>query len=126
MEMAEDKVRKLLKIAKEPISMETPIGDGEDSNLGDFIEDTAAEHARLGDCRVAARNRARRAEPAHAARGQGAAHAGIDLSTDHTLEKVGKQFDVTRERIRQVEAKALRKLRHPSRSEQLRSFLSED
>ncbi len=125
MEMPEDKVRKVLKIAKEPISMETPIGDDEDSHLGDFIEDANIE------------------SPVEAAAGVGLSEAtreilasltpreakvlrmrfGIDMNTDHTLEEVGKQFDVTRERIRQIEAKALRKLRHPTRSEQLRSFL---
>jgi RNA polymerase primary sigma factor len=128
MEMPEDKVRKVLKIAKEPISMETPIGDDEDSHLGDFIEDQAVS------------------SPLDSATGEGlreATHSvlagltpreakvlrmrfGIDMNTDHTLEEVGKQFDVTRERIRQIEAKALRKLRHPTRSEQLRSFLLED
>ena len=127
MEMPEDKVRKVLKIAKEPISMETPIGDDEDSHLGDFIED-ATIHS-----------------PVDAATGQGLQEAtkevlagltareakvlrmrfGIDMNTDHTLEEVGKQFDVTRERIRQIEAKALRKLRHPTRSDYLRSFLDE-
>ena len=125
MEMPEDKVRKVLKIAKEPISMETPIGDDEDSHLGDFIEDISV------------------LSPVDSATGEGLKEAtrevlgsltpreakvlrmrfGIDLNTDHTLEEVGKQFDVTRERIRQIEAKALRKLRHPNRSEQLRSFL---
>ncbi|MEM9533211.1 MAG: RNA polymerase sigma factor RpoD [Pseudomonadota bacterium] len=125
MEMPEDKIRKVLKIAKEPISMETPIGDDEDSHLGDFIED------------------ANIASPVESATGSGLSGTvrdvlsgltpreakvlrmrfGIDMNTDHTLEEVGKQFDVTRERIRQIEAKALRKLRHPSRSEQLRSFL---
>jgi RNA polymerase primary sigma factor len=125
MDMPEDKVRKVLKIAKEPISMETPIGDDEDSHLGDFIEDTSID------------------SPVDSAAGAGLREAtqhvlagltpreakvlrmrfGIDMNTDHTLEEVGKQFDVTRERIRQIEAKALRKLRHPSRSEQLRSFL---
>ncbi|MEM7282097.1 MAG: RNA polymerase sigma factor RpoD [Pseudomonadota bacterium] len=128
MEMPEDKVRKVLKIAKEPISMETPIGDDEDSHLGDFIEDQSVE------------------SPIESATGEGLKETthgvlagltpreakvlrmrfGIDMNTDHTLEEVGKQFDVTRERIRQIEAKALRKLRHPSRSEQLRSFLLED
>jgi len=128
MEMPEDKIRKVLKIAKEPISMETPIGDDEDSHLGDFIEDTSIE------------------SPVEAATGTGLHETvrdvlggltpreakvlrmrfGIDMNTDHTLEEVGKQFDVTRERIRQIEAKALRKLRHPSRSEQLRSFLDID
>ncbi|WP_101758225.1 RNA polymerase sigma factor RpoD [Oceanicoccus sp. KOV_DT_Chl] len=127
MDMPEDKVRKVLKIAKEPISMETPIGDDEDSHLGDFIEDTTI------------------AQPVDSATGQGLQEAtkdvlggltareakvlrmrfGIDMNTDHTLEEVGKQFDVTRERIRQIEAKALRKLRHPSRSDHLRSFLDE-
>lgn len=125
MEMPEDKIRKVLKIAKEPISMETPIGDDEDSHLGDFIEDTAIR------------------SPVDSATGTGLQETvqevlagltpreakvlrmrfGISMNTDHTLEEVGKQFDVTRERIRQIEAKALRKLRHPSRSEQLRSFL---
>ncbi len=127
MDMPEDKVRKVLKIAKEPISMETPIGDDEDSHLGDFIEDTTI------------------ASPIEAATGEGLREAtrqvlagltareakvlrmrfGIEMATDHTLEEVGKQFDVTRERIRQIEAKALRKLRHPSRSDHLRSFLDE-
>ncbi|MFA7555314.1 MAG: RNA polymerase sigma factor RpoD [Spongiibacteraceae bacterium] len=127
MDMPEDKVRKVLKIAKEPISMETPIGDDEDSHLGDFIEDSTI------------------AQPIDSATGQGLQEAtkdvlsgltareakvlrmrfGIDMNTDHTLEEVGKQFDVTRERIRQIEAKALRKLRHPSRSDHLRSFLDE-
>ena len=127
MEMPEDKVRRVLKIAKEPISMETPIGDDEDSHLGDFIEDVT-----IGS-------------PVELATGEGLKEAtrdvlggltareakvlrmrfGIDMNTDHTLEEVGKQFDVTRERIRQIEAKALRKLRHPSRSEHLRSFLDE-
>ena len=128
MDMPEDKVRKVLKIAKEPISMETPIGDDEDSHLGDFIEDGSID------------------SPVDSASGAGLKEAtqgvlsgltpreakvlrmrfGIDMNTDHTLEEVGKQFDVTRERIRQIEAKALRKLRHPSRSDQLRSFLLED
>jgi RNA polymerase primary sigma factor len=127
MDMPEDKVRKVLKIAKEPISMETPIGDDEDSHLGDFIEDHTIN------------------SPVDAATGQGLQEAtkevlagltareakvlrmrfGIDMNTDHTLEEVGKQFDVTRERIRQIEAKALRKLRHPTRSDYLRSFLDE-
>jgi len=128
MEMPEDKVRKVLKIAKEPISMETPIGDDEDSHLGDFIEDPVA------------------ASPVESATNSGLKETtgdvlagltpreakvlrmrfGIDMNTDHTLEEVGKQFDVTRERIRQIEAKALRKLRHPTRSDQLRSFLLEE
>ena len=128
MDMPEDKVRKVLKIAKEPISTETPIGDDEDSNLGDFIEDHTIH------------------SPQDSATGQGLKESthtvlsgltpreakvlrmrfGIDMNTDHTLEEVGKQFDVTRERIRQIEAKALRKLRHPTRSDQLKSFLKED
>lgn len=127
MDMPEDKIRKVLKIAKEPISMETPIGDDEDSSLGDFIEDTTLS------------------SPVDSATGEGLCEAtrevlagltareakvlrmrfGINMNTDHTLEEVGKQFDVTRERIRQIEAKALRKLRHPSRSDHLRSFLDE-
>ncbi|MFT5082882.1 MAG: RNA polymerase primary sigma factor [Lentisphaeria bacterium] len=128
MEMPEDKVRKVLKIAKEPISMETPIGDDEDSHLGDFIEDISIT------------------SPVEAATSQGLQEStkavlagltareakvlrmrfGIDMNTDHTLEEVGKQFDVTRERIRQIEAKALRKLRHPSRSDHLRGFLDDN
>ena len=125
MEMPEDKVRKVLKIAKEPISMETPIGDDEDSHLGDFIEDSRVmspvEHATVASLRestqqILAGLTAREAKVLRM-------RFGIDMNTDHTLEEVGKQFDVTRERIRQIEAKALRKLRHPSRSEQLRSFL---
>ncbi len=125
MEMPEDKIRKVLKIAKEPISMETPIGDDEDSHLGDFIEDTnivspsdAATEIGLSETvrDVLAGLTPREAKVLRM-------RFGIDLTTDHTLEEVGKQFDVTRERIRQIEAKALRKLRHPSRSEQLRSFL---
>lgn len=127
MDLPEDKIRKVLKIAKEPISMETPIGDDEDSHLGDFIEDI------------------NQVSPIESATGSGLSEAtqkilntltpreakvlrmrfGINMNTDHTLEEVGKQFDVTRERIRQIEAKALRKLRHPSRSEQLRSFLED-
>ena len=127
MDMPEDKIRKVLKIAKEPISMETPIGDDEDSSLGDFIEDVTID------------------SPVDSATGEGLCEAtkevlagltareakvlrmrfGINMNTDHTLEEVGKQFDVTRERIRQIEAKALRKLRHPSRSDHLRSFLDE-
>ncbi len=128
MEMPEDKIRKVLKIAKEPISMETPIGDDEDSHLGDFIEDSGV------------------VSPVESATAEGLGEAtqnmlggltgreakvlrmrfGIDMNTDHTLEEVGKQFDVTRERIRQIEAKALRKLRHPSRSDRLRSFLDNE
>ncbi|QSA96627.1 RNA polymerase sigma factor RpoD [Methylococcus sp. EFPC2] len=128
MEMPEDKVRKVLKIAKEPISMETPIGDDEDSHLGDFIEDSRVmspvESATVAGLRETTQ---------HVLAGLTAREAkvlrmrfGIDMNTDHTLEEVGKQFDVTRERIRQIEAKALRKLRHPSRSEQLKSFLDLD
>ncbi|HSB95156.1 MAG TPA: RNA polymerase sigma factor RpoD [Spongiibacteraceae bacterium] len=127
MEMPEDKVRKVLKIAKEPISMETPIGDDEDSHLGDFIEDTTisspidaatGEGLREATRQVLAGLTAREAKVLRM-------RFGIDMNTDHTLEEVGKQFDVTRERIRQIEAKALRKLRHPSRSDHLRSFLDE-
>ncbi|MDD2660948.1 MAG: RNA polymerase sigma factor RpoD [Methylococcales bacterium] len=125
MEMPEDKVRKVLKIAKEPISMETPIGDDEDSHLGDFIEDakvlSPVEAATIAGLRESTQNvlaglTAREAKVLRM-------RFGINMNTDHTLEEVGKQFDVTRERIRQIEAKALRKLRHPSRSEQLRCFL---
>ncbi len=125
--MPEDKIRKVLKIAKEPISMETPIGDDEDSHLGDFIEDTtiiqpldSATGGSLKDATqdVLAGLTQREAKVLRM-------RFGIDMNTDHTLEEVGKQFDVTRERIRQIEAKALRKLRHPSRSEQLRSFLDD-
>ena len=125
MEMPEDKVRKVLKIAKEPISMETPVGDDEDSHLGDFIEDSSvvspvdaatAEGLREATREVLSTLTTREAKVLRM-------RFGIDMPTDHTLEEVGKQFDVTRERIRQIEAKALRKLRHPNRSEQLRSFL---
>lgn len=125
--MPEDKIRKVLKIAKEPISMETPIGDDEDSHLGDFIEDSTIvqpldsatnNNLKLATQDVLAGLTAREAKVLRM-------RFGIDMNTDHTLEEVGKQFDVTRERIRQIEAKALRKLRHPSRSEQLRSFLDE-
>ncbi|ALG67615.1 RNA polymerase sigma factor RpoD [Beggiatoa leptomitoformis] len=125
MEMPEDKIRKVLKIAKEPISMETPIGDDEDSHLGDFIEDTSIpaplESATFEGLRRATQEMLHSLTPREAKVLR--MRFGIDMSTDHTLEEVGKQFDVTRERIRQIEAKALRKLRHPSRSEQLRSFL---
>ena len=128
MEMPEDKVRKVLKIAKEPISMETPIGDDEDSHLGDFIEDqtvhspvdsATSEGLKETTHSVLAGLTPREAKVLRM-------RFGIDMNTDHTLEEVGKQFDVTRERIRQIEAKALRKLRHPTRSDQLRSFLLED
>jgi RNA polymerase primary sigma factor len=128
MELPEDKVRKVLKISKEPISMATPIGDDEDSNLGDFIEDTnvalpsdTATNAGLSEStrEILSSLTPREAKVLRM-------RFGIDMNTDHTLEEVGKQFDVTRERIRQIEAKALRKLRHPSRSEQLRSFIDAD
>ena len=128
MDMPEDKIRKVLKIAKEPISMETPIGDDEDSHLGDFIEDQGAaspidmatsEGLRESTQNMLAGLTAREAKVLRM-------RFGIDMNTDHTLEEVGKQFDVTRERIRQIEAKALRKLRHPTRSEKLRSFLDSD
>ena len=128
MEMPEDKVRKVLKIAKEPISMETPIGDDEDSHLGDFIEDAGVvspvDSATVEGLREATQDMlagltSREAKVLRM-------RFGIDMNTDHTLEEVGKQFDVTRERIRQIEAKALRKLRHPSRSEKLRSFLDNE
>ena len=127
MEMPEDKIRKVLKIAKEPISMETPIGDDEDSSLGDFIEDTTlsspvdtatGEGLREATKEVLAGLTAREAKVLRM-------RFGIDMNTDHTLEEVGKQFDVTRERIRQIEAKALRKLKHPSRSRKMRSFLDQ-
>jgi RNA polymerase primary sigma factor len=128
MEMPEDKVRKVLKIAKEPISMETPIGDDEDSHLGDFIEDTTIssplDAATSEGLKEATHNVLAGLTPREAKVLR--MRFGIDMNTDHTLEEVGKQFDVTRERIRQIEAKALRKLRHPSRSDQLRSFLLED
>ncbi|WP_373510294.1 RNA polymerase sigma factor RpoD [Thiocapsa sp.] len=128
MDMPEDKVRKVLKIAKEPISMETPIGDDEDSHLGDFIEDSGvispvdsatAEGLREATQNMLASLTSREAKVLRM-------RFGIDMNTDHTLEEVGKQFDVTRERIRQIEAKALRKLRHPTRSDKLRSFLDAD
>jgi len=128
MELPEDKIRKVLKIAKEPISTETPIGDDEDSHLGDFIEDgnvtsplDSATGSGLGEATqdILEGLTAREAKVLRM-------RFGIDMNTDHTLEEVGKQFDVTRERIRQIEAKALRKLRHPSRSDQLRSFLDSE
>jgi RNA polymerase primary sigma factor len=127
MDLPEDKIRKVLKIAKEPISMETPIGDDEDSHLGDFIEDTNIESPL--DCATntglseATQKILNSLTPREAKVLR--MRFGINMNTDHTLEEVGKQFDVTRERIRQIEAKALRKLRHPSRSEQLRSFLED-
>jgi len=125
MEMPEEKIRKILKISKEPISMETPIGDDDDSHLGDFIEDQstvapsdAAVNASLRDvCKDILDTLTPREAKVLRMR------FGIEMNTDHTLEEVGKQFDVTRERIRQIEAKALRKLRHPSRSRKLRAFL---
>ena len=127
MEMPEDKIRKVLKIAKEPISMETPIGDDEDSHLGDFIEDTSVESP-LDSATTTGLQ-----ETVHEVLGGLTPREakvlrmrfGIDMNTDHTLEEVGKQFDVTRERIRQIEAKALRKLRHPSRAERLKGFVTE-
>jgi RNA polymerase primary sigma factor len=128
MEMPEDKIRKIMKISKEPISMETPIGDDDDSHLGDFIEDTntlaptdAAQYASLRDVTkdILDSLTPREAKVLRM-------RFGIEMNTDHTLEEVGKQFDVTRERIRQIEAKALRKLRHPSRSERLKSFLEQE
>jgi RNA polymerase primary sigma factor len=128
MEMPEDKVRKVLKIAKEPISMETPIGDDEDSHLGDFIEDQSV-HSPVDSATVEGLRETTHAVLASLTPREAKVlrmRFGIDMNTDHTLEEVGKQFDVTRERIRQIEAKALRKLRHPTRSEQLRSFLLED
>lgn len=125
MEMPEDKIRKILKISKEPISMETPIGDDEDSHLGDFIEDTATlapmDAAVYGSLRDATSEVLESLTPREAKVLR--MRFGIEMNTDHTLEEVGKQFDVTRERIRQIEAKALRKLRHPTRSERLKSFL---
>ncbi len=128
MEMPEEKIRKVLKIAKEPISMETPIGDDEDSHLGDFIESTNTESPvdsateeglKESTLEILSTLTPREAKVLRM-------RFGIDMNTDHTLEEVGKQFDVTRERIRQIEAKALRKLRHPSRSEKLRSFLDQE
>ena len=128
MEMPEEKIRKIMKISKEPISMETPIGDDDDSHLGDFIEDTAtlapAEAAMYSGLRDATGEVLDSLTPREAKVLR--MRFGIEMNTDHTLEEVGKQFDVTRERIRQIEAKALRKLRHPSRSEKLRSFLDSD
>ena len=125
MEMPEDKIRKVMKIAKEPISMETPIGDDEDSQLGDFIEDTNVESPIEATTNINLTETVRDVLAGLTPREAKVLRMrfGIDMNTDHTLEEVGKQFDVTRERIRQIEAKALRKLRHPSRSEQLRSFL---
>ena len=127
MDLPEDKVRKVLKISKEPISMETPIGDDEDSHLGDFIEDVniaSPIHAATQESLTEATREVLNSLTAREAKVL-RMRFGIDMNTDHTLEEVGKQFDVTRERIRQIEAKALRKLRHPSRSEHMRSFLDE-
>jgi RNA polymerase primary sigma factor len=125
MEMPEEKIRKILKISKEPISMETPIGDDDDSHLGDFIEDTSTvapnEAAMYASLREVTKEVLDSLTPREAKVLR--MRFGIEMNTDHTLEEVGKQFDVTRERIRQIEAKALRKLRHPSRSERLKSFL---
>ena len=128
MEMPEDKIRKIMKIAKEPISMETPIGDDDDSHLGDFIEDVnniaPADAAMYSSLREATKDVLESLTPREAKVLR--MRFGIDMNTDHTLEEVGKQFDVTRERIRQIEAKALRKLRHPTRSDRLRSFLDSE
>ena len=128
MEMPEEKIRKILKISKEPISMETPIGDDEDSHLGDFIEDqgtlTPADSAIYGNLRHVTSDILESLTPREAKVLR--MRFGIEMNTDHTLEEVGKQFDVTRERIRQIEAKALRKLRHPTRSERLKTFLDKD
>ena len=128
MEMPEDKIRKIMKIAKEPISMETPIGDDDDSHLGDFIEDAnnvaPSDAAMYSGLREVTKEVLESLTPREAKVLR--MRFGIDMNTDHTLEEVGKQFDVTRERIRQIEAKALRKLRHPSRSDMLRSFLEYD
>jgi RNA polymerase primary sigma factor len=125
MEMPEDKIRKILKISKEPISMETPIGDDEDSHLGDFIEDlgtlTPDDAAVYSSLRSVTNEILEGLTPREAKVLR--MRFGIEMNTDHTLEEVGKQFDVTRERIRQIEAKALRKLRHPTRSDRLKSFL---
>jgi RNA polymerase primary sigma factor len=125
MEMPEEKIRKILKISKEPISMETPIGDDEDSQLGDFIEDvgtlTPDDAAVYGSLKSVASEILEGLTPREAKVLR--MRFGIEMNTDHTLEEVGKQFDVTRERIRQIEAKALRKLRHPTRSDRLKSFL---
>jgi RNA polymerase primary sigma factor len=128
MEMPEEKIRKIRKIAKEPISMETPIGDDEDSHLGEFIEDASVlapvDAALIADLREATREVLESLNPREAKVLR--MRFGIEMNTDHTLEEVGRQFDVTRERIRQIEAKALRKLRHPTRSERLRSFLDNE
>ena len=127
MDMSEDKVRRVLKIAKEPISMETPIGDDEDSHLGDFIEDATVDSPVDSSIEEGLREATKDVLGSLTAREAKVLRMrfGIDMNTDHTLEEVGKQFDVTRERIRQIEAKALRKLRHPTRSDHLRSFLDD-
>ncbi|MCC7312182.1 MAG: sigma-70 family RNA polymerase sigma factor, partial [Sulfuritalea sp.] len=126
--MPEEKIRKILKISKEPISMETPIGDDDDSHLGDFIEDQATlspdDAALFASLRDVTKEVLDSLTPREAKVLR--MRFGIEMNTDHTLEEVGKQFDVTRERIRQIEAKALRKLRHPTRSEKLRSFLDSE
>ena len=128
MEMPEEKIRKILKISKEPISMETPIGDDDDSHLGDFIEDTATMVPVEAAIYISLQDATKEVLDTLTSREAKVLRMrfGIEMSTDHTLEEVGKQFDVTRERIRQIEAKALRKLRHPSRSEKLRSFLDSE
>ncbi|MEY3969074.1 MAG: hypothetical protein RL617_87, partial [Pseudomonadota bacterium] len=125
MEMPEDKIRKILKIAKEPISMETPIGDDDDSHLGDFIEDTNTLQPHEAALQDSMRDVVKEVLDSLTPREAKVLRMrfGVEMTTDHTLEEVGKQFDVTRERIRQIEAKALRKLRHPSRSDKLKSFL---
>ena len=128
MEMPEEKIRKILKISKEPISMETPIGDDDDSHLGDFNEDLStvapSDSAVYASLRDVTKDILDTLTPREAKVLR--MRFGIEMNTDHTLEEVGKQFDVTRERIRQIEAKALRKLRHPSRSERLRSFIDNE
>jgi RNA polymerase primary sigma factor len=128
MEMPEDKVRRVLKISKEPISMETPIGDDDDSHLGDFIEDKNIRSPVQSATSEGLTETTQNILEGLTARESKVLRMrfGINMNTDHTLEEVGKQFDVTRERIRQIEAKALRKLRHPSRSEILRSFMSDE
>ena len=128
MEMPEDKVRRVLKIAKEPISMESPVGDDEDSHLGDFIEDENAEKPLDETINTGLSDSTREILSSLTPREAKVLRMrfGIDMNTDHTLEEVGKQFDVTRERIRQIEAKALRKLRHPSRAHNLKSFLDNE
>ncbi|MES2212574.1 MAG: sigma-70 family RNA polymerase sigma factor, partial [Pseudomonadota bacterium] len=128
MGLPEDRIRKVLRIAKEPISMETPIGDDEDSHIGDFLKETNIQSPDEVATAAGLREAIHRILEGLTAREAKVLRMrfGIDMNTDHTLEEVGKQFDVTRERIRQIEAKALRKLRQPSRSEELRSFLLGD